>query len=197
LNFSTVLDPGHGGIDPGGVGNIQGVKVLEKNLNYSLALAIRDRLVNYLIDVTVIQPSCLDPKSTGKNELYKPVAVANRLHKIKPVDLYLSLHTNAGKGTGTEIFCGYNCSELSLKYSGFLHDRIAPYVGSWGYVDRGKKQAKYYVLTYTKMPAVLIETLFIDTARDVKALVNADFMAGLASVIAAGICDCAGVKWNG
>ena len=197
--FRVIFDPGHGGLDVGAVGTDPNTKkpVYEKNLNWQLSVATKEWLKKYPIEVIIVQPSCTNPKSTGKDELYKPVAEANRIHKVDHVDLFLSFHTNAGKGTGTEIFCSRNASEASRRYRDILHDHIAPYMSSWHYVDRGEKGAKYYVLTYTKMPSVLIETLFIDTSRDVKALTNQDFMAGLSSVIAAAICDMAGVEWKG
>jgi len=196
--FRLIEDPGHGGLDVGAIGvNPSGGFLYEKSLNWQLAVEVYNKLVGYPIEVVIIQPSCDNSKSTGKDELYKPVAIANRMHKQKPIDLFLSLHTNGGKGTGTEIFCGKNASPASLKRRDILHDNIAPYMKSWGFCDRGEKEAGFYVLTYTKMPAVLIETLFIDNARDAKALVNQDFMAGLASCIAASICKMAGVKWKG
>ena len=197
--FRLVGDPGHGGLDVGaiGVNPNTGKPLYEKNLNWQLVAEVKNRLASYPIDFIIVQPSCSNPKSSGKDELYKPVAIANKMHKKNPIDLFLSFHTNAGKGTGTEIFCCNNASGKSLEYRDILHDNIAPYMKSWGYCDRGEKEAGYYVLTYTKMPAVLIETLFIDTARDAKALANQDFMAGLASCIAASVCEMAGIKWEG
>ena len=187
--FLIVLDPGHGGLDGGAVNGT----ILEKNLNYQLALYVRNRLAGYPIDVVLEQPSCTNPNSTNKDELYIPVQRANDLK----ADLFLSIHTNAGGGTGTEVFVSRHAGIKTKQYQDILHQEIAAYVKTWGYCDRGKKEAGFYVLEQTNCPAVLIETLFIDTARDLKALTNADFVVGLASCIAKGICRCAGVQWRG
>jgi len=175
---------------------ITGEKILEKNLNWQLANAVKDRLTGYPIEVIIIQPSCQDPTITGKQDLYRTVSEANRLHRQRAIDMYLSLHTNAGGGTGGEIFCYRGAAPISFKYRDIIHRRTSEYLKSWGYVDRGKKVSGFYELTYTIMPSVLLETLFIDTVRDAKALTNPDFMAGLASAVAAAICDCAGVEWH-
>ena len=197
--FRVALPPGHGGTDVGakGMDPKTGKPVYEKNFNWQLANAVKDRLAGYPIEVIIIQPSCQDPTITGKQDLYRTVAEANRLHRLQAIDMYLSLHTNAGGGTGGEIFCHRNATAKSRGYRDIVHKRTSAYLASWGYVDRGRKTSGFYELTYTLMPSVLLETLFIDTVRDVRALTNPDFMAGLASVVAAAICDCAEVEWHG
>ena len=67
-----VLDPGHGGIDSGAVGN----DLLEKNLNWVVANKIKEKLAKYNAQVMVLQPSCTNPRSTSADELTTPVREA-------------------------------------------------------------------------------------------------------------------------
>lgn len=144
--------------------------------------------------------------------LYDRVAIANK----ENADFFLSLHINAGGGSGFESY-RYPGSELGLKYQQAIHSQVARYIlgydmtaamfeaeqpdpyilrsmeaaGDYVYElpDRGMKAARYYVLKNTKMPAVLLECLFIDNPKDAACLKDSAFMDGLANAIANGVLD--------
>lgn len=170
-----VIDPGHGGTDPGATGF--GLK--EKDLNLSLSLKIAGELLPY--NCTVM----LTRKEDIFLSLKERVDFANSLNAV----LFLSIHTNSGGGTGFESFIYTDASSLSRKYHEIIHSKVASYLKTFNLPDRGMKTANFYVLRLTKMPAVLLENLFIDNKQDVAHLKDTAFMAGLAGAIASGVAD--------
>ncbi|ABO51099.1 cell wall hydrolase/autolysin [Desulforamulus reducens MI-1] len=182
-----VLDPGHGGADPGAVGN----GLLEKQVTWMLANKVKEKLKRMKAEVIIVQPSCGNPRSTKDDELYLPPRDANRLG----ADFYLSIHVNAGGGTGFESFVHQNSQGKDTdKLRNVLHRQVMAYLAKYGIVDRGKKYANFAVLRLTNMPAVLIECLFIDNAKDAVLLKDQSFIDGLANEIAYGLIVALGLQ---
>ncbi|MEG6615407.1 N-acetylmuramoyl-L-alanine amidase [Peptococcaceae bacterium 1198_IL3148] len=174
-----VLDPGHGGKDPGAIGN----GLLEKRLTWELALLVKEKLANVKADVRVVQPSATNPNSTGRNEINIPVREANNMK----ADFFLSIHINAGGGTGFESFV-YSAGSKADQIRDKLHYQIMQYCKKHNLPDRGKKYSTHFgVLRMTNMPAVLIECGFIDNQYDAKLLADPRFLDGLANEIAYGL----------
>lgn len=104
-----------------------------------------------------------------------------------PADVFVSLHCNADSGCarGTETLIYANDSGLSPQLAACIQSQI---VQSLDTVDRGlKERPNLIVLKDTTMPAVLVETAFIDNEDDAALLTNnAD---DFARAIARGITD--------
>lgn len=102
-------------------------------------------------------------------------------------DIFISIHCNAANtyARGTETIV-YRCDGgNSDKLAGYIQSQI---IDSLGTVDRGVKEMPgLIVLKHTDMPAVLVETAFIDNNQDALLLINNsdDF----AKAIARGITD--------
>jgi N-acetylmuramoyl-L-alanine amidase len=148
-----VLDPGHGGSDPGAVGIVQ-----EKGINLDVALRARDLLVAE--GATVLLTRDCDCAVS----LADRVALANN----QGAHRFISIHSNSCGGcggTGTETY--HHTSQSSSSTSGLLAKVVQEeMVQHLGLRDRGVKQADFYVLRNTNMPAVLVELGFVDTATD-------------------------------
>jgi hypothetical protein len=63
-------------------------------------------------------------------------------------------------------------------------------------VDRGVKVGNFYVLRETKMPAILVEGLFLSNPHEAAQLADDLFLDKMADGIAKGICDFLGIKWE-
>jgi N-acetylmuramoyl-L-alanine amidase len=158
-----ILDPGHGGKDPGAVG-FEGI--LEKHVNLIWAHAIRGLLVDH-VSMTREDDSTL--------------LLAER---IRPCDLFVSIHCNSNEGTpgkGFEVFYGPQLASLSLAES------IAD---GWSLTNvRGVKDgARFYVLRKSLAPAaVLIELGFVNNPVEASLLMNPSFVKQGSMAIARGI----------
>lgn len=81
-------------------------------------------------------------------------------------DLFVSIHINAGGGHGYESHIHPNASGATLAIAESIHTTLASWYGERGHFDRGLKRSNFAVLRETKMPAILLENLFIDNAED-------------------------------
>ncbi|MDD6235297.1 MAG: N-acetylmuramoyl-L-alanine amidase [Lachnospiraceae bacterium] len=165
------LDAGHGGSDPGAVYNGRN----EKDDNLRLALAVGDILKNKGVDVVY----------TRTTDIYEtPFKKATDANEAG-ADYFVSFHRNSGENPNTAS------GAQTLIYSGGgekekLARNIQNNLIEQGFKDLGiVERPNLVVLKRTKMPAVLIETGFINNDKD-NAKFDDDFDA-IANAIAAGI----------
>lgn len=178
----VVLDPGHGGSDPGAVGN--GVK--EKDVNLKISLATRDALKDY--DCTV--------KLTRTKDTY--VSLAARAAMGKGAALFVSQHNNAFSSSaarGFETFC-YSGQLIgaTLKYRDAIHAALLPYVKSLGVPDRGKKRYNHYITRVPPCSVTLVEYLFVTNKTDAALLKKSAVLKELGRLTAIGIAKALGLK---
>lgn len=151
------IDPGHGGNDSGAVagGN------LEKDINLSISLKLKDILMSKNIDVIMTRDKDITV------DLKTRCDIANK----NKADYFVSIHCNSFKDTsakGTETYA-YPSSIIGGKLARSVQKSIISIMNT---VDRGVKYANFYVLHHTDMPAILVETGFITNADDVNMLMN-------------------------
>jgi N-acetylmuramoyl-L-alanine amidase len=148
----VVLDPGHGGYDPGATYN--GLK--EKDLNLALAIKVASRLdgVKTLL--------------TRERDIYVSLADRVALSRRAEANLFISLHANAGGGKGFEsfIYRGLGAKDPAVLMQQLLHRAVMKAIDRWEITDRGLKRASFYVLRSNPRPAILIESLFLDNLRE-------------------------------
>ena len=83
-----------------------------------------------------------------------------RLANAQPLDLFISIHFNAGKGQGCETFT-YGSSD-----NGYAN-RVNSALACLGFKNRGIKDgSNLYVIKNTKAKAILVEVCFVDTGTD-------------------------------
>lgn len=91
-----VLDPGHGGKDPGAVGKVQ--KAQEKEVNLGVALKLKQLLENEM-GITVLM--------TRSDDRFVSLGERTRYANDHKADLFVSIHTNSSKDSkakGTETY---------------------------------------------------------------------------------------------
>ena len=176
----VLLDPGHGGYDPGAVAN--GLK--EKDLNLQLAVKVADKLSGVKVLLTRERDSFVS--------LADRVAMSRRVG----ADLFLSLHANAGGGQGFESFVygGLGNSDPVVKMQKTLHGQIMDALRGWNVVDRGMKRAAFYVLKHNPRTAVLIESLFLDNVTEANLWREPVFVEALADGVAGGVKEALGLS---
>ncbi len=159
------IDAGHGGTDPGASGN--GLR--EKDLTLKISKKIADILTEYEVDVKL-------SRTTDKAlSLKQRTDDANKWG----ADYLLSVHINAGGGTGYEDFIyNGNVSNNTVKYRDTIHAEIVKQLGNVR--NRGKKKANFHMVRQSKMPAMLSENLFIDTKADADLLKKDSYLDKIA-----------------
>ena len=168
------IDPGHGGSDPGAVGN--GIE--EKNITLQIATQIRDILLAEYENVSV-QMSRTGDQTVSLNERTN---TANNWN----ADFFLSVHINSGGGSGFESFVYPGVGRPTVTYQELIHRKVLERVQL---NDRGLKQSSFHVLRESNMDAILTENGFIDDSGDASKLKSSDFLENLARGHAYGIAD--------
>lgn len=142
------LSAGHGGSDPGAVAN----GLYEKTINLNMLLACKKELERHGINVVC-------SRTKDEND---PVAEEVKEANASGADLAFSFHINAGGGDGFEVF-HHGTSNKGKKLAGLCEK----YVKELGQNSRGLKNGnKLYFIKNTTMPAVLVESFFLDNKTD-------------------------------
>ena len=170
----VVIDPGHGGKDPGAIG-IGGIQ--EKRVVMNISKEVERILESQGIQVKMTRGSDYFVSLQGRTNM------ANRIN----ADLFVSIHANsAGRSkphvNGYETY--YFQSGRSL--AAVIHRNVLRRVNVR---DRKVRKARFYVLRKSAMPAVLIETGFLTGREDVAKLSNSWFQKQMAKAIASGIIE--------
>ena len=179
-----VIDPGHGGPDPGAIGQSG---TYEKNNNLSIALYLCDILTDAgaVVTMTRTEDVSVAQNYTEKLDLMARVDLANNTN----ADLFISIHNNAGGGSGVNGTATYYSNQSpQITKSAQLADAIQNMVtGKLGTYNQGVKQADFYVLKNTNMPSVLVEVAYISNAYEEARLKNPVFQKNVATTIFQGI----------
>jgi len=161
------LDPGHGGSDSGAVGN----GLQEKNLTLDIALRTRNLLTSAGHTV----------RMSRETDIFRELAWRASDANSWGAALFISIHINAGGGTGFESYRYTSVGQPTIDFHNRLHAGILAGMNSHTPVtNRGLKSANFAVLRLTNMPAVLTENLFIDRASDAALLANSGFIQATA-----------------
>lgn len=177
------IDAGHGGKDPGAVGN--GLK--EKDIALTVSLGVKQGLEAEYEGVQVQ----LSRSTDVFLELKERTDAANKAG----ADLLISIHCNAGGGAGGfETFRYTSASAASRSLQNVLHTEIMAALKPHGVIDRGQKAKNLHMCRESKMPAVLTENLFIDVATDGARLKRQDVIDALIAGHVAGIGKHLGLK---
>ncbi|MFS0902911.1 N-acetylmuramoyl-L-alanine amidase [Priestia aryabhattai] len=170
------LDAGHGGADAGAVG---ANGLYEKNL----VLKIQQYLISYLnstySDFTI--------KTTRTTDTFLSLSQRASQANSWGADAFMSIHVNAGGGTGYEDYVYRSASNASKTFQSIVHGQVQPTLLSYNHPNRGRKSANYAVLRLTNMPTVLTEIAFIDNSTDAALLQNAAFLKSMGESYAKGI----------
>lgn len=210
----VVLDPGHGGSDPGA----KGMKIVEKDITLALAKMVKPLLEREGIEV----------KLTRDDDTFIPLPMRTAMANSIEADLFVSIHTNSSRNRsarGIEVYyfdksidphilevvareneVGELSQEMREELSFILADLqltskttesalLAEEIESsllkntsYGrYRYKGVKGGPFYVLMNARMPAILIEVCFISNPEEEKLLRNEFFLKKVAKGIAEGV----------
>ena len=168
----VVIDPGHGGRDPGaiGIGGIQ-EKEIVLDISFQVVRLLEQQGVQVVMTRTDDSEIDLQPR----------VSLAERVN----ASIFVSIHANAISMSRPDV----NGIETYYFDSGEALARTihASMVQGTGANDRRVRQARFYVLRKTSMPSVLLEMGFVTGAEDAARLSDPSYRSVMAASIARGI----------
>ena len=185
-NFCVFLDAGHGGVNPQGQYVTPGKRYqhdqgtfhdngwfYEGVFNRQIVYRVAQKLDRLRIQYKILSHSYLD------NSLQNRVETANWYHRNFQRGFVVSPHANAAttNARGFEVYTSPG-STRSDTLATYLWEEVSTLLGSRirmrpdlsdGDHD---KEARFYILTQTAMPAILIEHLFFDNLEDATLLMD-------------------------
>lgn len=210
-----VLDPGHGGKDPGAMAN----QMQEKDIVLKIAQLLKPKLEKQLHCEVIL---------TRNEDIFLPLEERTAVANTEEADLFISLHLNAHPSQETRgletYFLNLSTNAEAMRVAamenatsthqmsdleGILSDilknskidessRLAKYVhksmltglGGKNFGDiknLGVKQAPFYVLIGAQMPSILLEIAFISNKKDAENLKNQQFVETVTNEIVRGV----------
>jgi N-acetylmuramoyl-L-alanine amidase len=176
---TIVIDPGHGGSNPGAVAN----NTREADNNLSVSSKLRDKLTQAGAKVIMTRTSDVTVAPEGSSlgqelQARLDIAAANK------ADIFVSIHSNSNPNpslSGAMTFFPSGKSEqLALDVQTSL-------IKETGAVDKGTSPATFYVLRNASMPSILIEMGFVTNAAEASRLQNDSYRNKMAQGIFSGI----------
>lgn len=183
---SVVIDPGHGGTDPGKVG-VNGAK--EKDVNLAIAKELQTILEKNGYQVVMTRSSDIalseGMKFSKVGDLNARCKTINNTYAANPECVMISIHQNSFSEQsvqGAQCFY-YQRSVDSKRLGELIQSKLNEKINT-----EKPKQAKpndsYYMLINSKCPGAIIECGFLSNPDDVEKLTDAEYQRKIAEIIA-------------
>ncbi|WP_206459879.1 N-acetylmuramoyl-L-alanine amidase [Anaerovorax sp. IOR16] len=191
-----VIDPGHGGNDPGAQGKSNGAVILnEKDINLDVATRLNEKLQAAGLNTIMSRNGDHSASPNSKNALEDRIYRSNWANS-ENATLFVSIHNNSAgnvtSATGTETF--YNETEGKAAYgisskelAASVQKKMTAYLGTR---NRGVKNgSELSVLRRTEMPAILMEGAFLSNPDDLQLMLTDTFRENYANAVSEAIIE--------
>lgn len=170
-----VLDPGHGGSNPGAVAN----NVRESDVNLAVGLKLRDKLVQAGAKVIMTRSTDRTVAPEGSSlgqELQARIDIA----QANQADIFISLHSNYNDSSALQ---GAMTFYPSSKTSSLAVEIQSALIKETQAVDKGISPATFYVLRNNNVPSILVEMGFLSNPSEAAKLSNDSYQNKIAQGI--------------
>jgi len=211
---TVIIDPGHGGSDPGAIG-VGGLREKDVTLRLSKLLAAKLRAMGFRV------------VATRERDIFLSLEDRTVIAEASSGDVFISLHANSAPRRSVQGIETYypdknherHSLRIAMRENGISKDQldelqralaklrigeISPYsqrlaslvqsqlAGAlpprYGKIqDLGAKKGPFYVLFLSNMPAILIEVGFLTNKSDAKRLRNGGYLDSVATQISTGL----------
>lgn len=171
-DYTIVLDPGHGGHDPGSTA-VNGS--FEKDLALNFSLTVKEYLEKQGAEVIL----------TRDNDSFIPLSYRTKQVEIHDADAFISIHFNAftsenSRGFSTHYYNDDESKTLATYFQNSLK-RLSTVP------SRGVSEDNYKVLRNSDALSLLLELGFITNKDDLKAIESTDFQNLVGKAITAAL----------
>lgn len=182
---TVILDPGHGGSDPGKIGT---TGVLEKDINLTIALRVKTLLE--LADIEVLMTRTTDTDLSSGTSNKKVSDLKNRVDFIQKsnASLVVSIHQNSFPSPSVE---GAQCfyfthSPEGEQLAALLQQQIISSTNQIK-IREIKRNEDYYLLKNSPLTTVIVECGFLSNPKEETLLTSQDYQEQMAWAIHLGI----------
>ena len=183
-----IIDPGHGGVDPGKVG-VNGA--LEKDINLQMAYILKEQLEAEGFYVILTRASDESPGSEN-GDITKVQDLQNRIRLIAEEDplLVISIHQNSypqESVCGAQVFY-YETSEEAKQLAECIQRQLI-LAADDGNHRQAKGNTSYFLLKKTPVTTVIVECGFLSNWREATLLQQEDYQRLMTGAIVDGILE--------
>lgn len=188
--ITIVIDPGHGGSDPGKIGVNQ---VPEKEINLQIALKLKEKLesAGYRTVMTRSSDSGLYAESDSNKkraDMNNRCRIINEEYEKDNRVINVSIHQNSYPSEsvkGPQVFY-YSKSEQGKQFAAILQNVMNEELE----IERPRTEKandNYYMLVHTDCPSVIVECGFLSNWEEAEKLNHEDYQEKVAAAIVKGI----------
>jgi len=183
--YTIIIDPGHGGKDPGKVGTSG---TLEKELNLKIALYLKEILEKQDMKVIMTRTEDKDLSTTSSNFKMSDMKERVALIKESNANLVISIHQNSYTSTdvyGAQCFYHTNSAE-GQKLASIVQNQIITSTNQTK-IRQIKGNNDYYLLKHSSIPTVIVECGFLSNPEEEKLLLTEEYQRKMAWAIHLGV----------
>jgi len=161
---TIVIDPGHGGRDPGYIGK---TGIFEKFLNMKIASKLKKLLTDAGAKVVMTRTKDISIRDRDI------VALTNN----SDADLFVAIHLNcyaSPRAGGTQTFY---FTPQSKNFAKLMQKNLTQTIKLR---NRGVKKETYYVVHHTNIPSVLVESVYLTNPKEEKLVMTPEFQSKVA-----------------
>ena len=152
-NKTIVIDPGHGGSNPGATK--YGMRESDNNL--SVGIKLKKVLEDHGAKVVMTRETDKTVAAEGL-ELKQELQARVDLVDTNNADIFISLHTNANEDANVHGAMTFYHNDISKKLAEDIQKSLIKFTEA---TDKGTEKENFYVLRNNKVPAILVEMGFI------------------------------------
>ena len=191
-NYTVVIDPGHGGTDPGSIG--YKTKVHEDELNLKMSKLLKSKLEDAGINVVMTRETDAS-LADGAGKAFKKRDMELRKELIKKVrpNMVISLHQNSytnHKLRGAQVFYD-KTSDTSKQIAEYIQKQ---FLKNLEHSNKTTSPGDYFMLKCTTAPSVIVECGFLSNEEDEKLLLTDAYQEKIINCIYLGIVEFLQIK---
>lgn len=183
----VVIDPGHGGNDPG---KVSPDGILEKDINLEISFVLKAELerrgiTTHMLRITDENLATKGATNRKTSDMKNRVAIINDTNP----DVFVSIHQNSFTDPsvrGPQVFY-HSASEASEEFALVLQEKLKALNSD--YAREAKQGNDYYILNKTVCPGVIVECGFLSCPEEAAILTSQEYQQKIASAIADAIED--------
>lgn len=181
----VVLDPGHGGRDPGKVG-AQGEQ--EKDINLAISLKVKERLEKDGMEVVMTREKDVmladeDASNKKLEDLNNRISIINERQPAVAVSIHQNSYSDASV-KGAQVFY-FTHSDKGKQAAEAMQKELLEF--DQANTRKIKANDTYYLLKKTEVPTVIVECGFLSCPEEAALLTDEAYQKKLAEAIAKGI----------